>query len=247
MKKYIILLTSFALSIYFYSKKATDLLLIMCLFIMFISMINFDNLLEHAGNVSAATTTVPPNEAIQNLAAMYNTQEIKSTKLNATDSVTTTHINFNENPGQFKENWLNAGGLLVLNGGKGTNLKNGLTVVGDLTVTGNIKSSGDILMEGGKSIKSTGRLHIATENDHIYLLPKGETIVGNEWGGSGNLTVKGAGGNIVRRNQSYRIAGRRGRLDNWANRCADGDKDRDIGMVCEGGHGEPDNGLWRIV
>lgn len=36
----------------------------------------------------------------------------------------------------------------------------------------------------------TGRLHLYSD-EKLYLLPKSETIIGKEWGGSGNLSVQG--------------------------------------------------------
>lgn len=41
------------------------------------------------------------------------------------------------------------------------------------------------------TLTSVGRLHLTSSNNDIYLLPKGETVIGNEWGGTGNLSVRG--------------------------------------------------------
>ncbi len=62
--------------------------------------------------------------------------------------------------------------------------KDGLTIPGDLTVEGNIN------MTGGKSIKSTGRLHIAPE-EMLYLLPKKGTVLAKEMGSTGNIKING--------------------------------------------------------
>lgn len=60
---------------------------------------------------------------------------------------------------------------------------------GDLSMS----SGGDIWMAGGKTVRSSGRLHVAS-GEHIYLLPYGSggtVYVSNAWGGSGNLEVSG--------------------------------------------------------
>jgi hypothetical protein len=68
---------------------------------------------------------------------------------------------------------------------------------GALTMTGNGQPvkldmrGGGIEMDGGLTIHSRGRMHIAGE-ELLYLLNKNGVIVGQEWGGNGNLTVEGS-------------------------------------------------------
>ncbi len=49
---------------------------------------------------------------------------------------------------------------------------------------------GDIRMDGGRTISSTGRMHV-TGGELLYLLNASGVIVGREWGGTGNLQVQG--------------------------------------------------------
>ena len=58
------------------------------------------------------------------------------------------------------------------------------------TSTGDVVHQGDVLMTGGKSIKSSGRMHIAGD-EQLYLLNKNGVTIGKEWGGSGDLRVQG--------------------------------------------------------
>src|SRR5690348_10111540 len=56
---------------------------------------------------------------------------------------------------------------------------------GDLTISGAADPN-----IGWHVLTAPGRLHIAGE-EKLFLLNKGGVIVGNEWGGNGNLTVEG--------------------------------------------------------
>ena len=50
--------------------------------------------------------------------------------------------------------------------------------------------NGDIQMAAAKTFSSPGRMHIYGE-ELLYLLHKSGVIIGQEWGGTGNLTVEG--------------------------------------------------------
>ena len=49
---------------------------------------------------------------------------------------------------------------------------------------------GDIVLSNGKTIKSSGRMYIAGE-EQLFLLNKNGVTIGKEWGGSGDLRVQG--------------------------------------------------------
>lgn len=54
-------------------------------------------------------------------------------------------------------------------------------------------------------------------------------------------------GNYVRKGDDIKIQGRKGYLDNYAERCNSGDKERDVGIMdCGKGHNKASNQLWRI-
>jgi hypothetical protein len=42
------------------------------------------------------------------------------------------------------------------------------------------------------TISAPSRLHIGSDNEDVYLLPKGRVVVGKEWGGTGNMWVQGS-------------------------------------------------------
>jgi hypothetical protein len=64
-----------------------------------------------------------------------------------------------------------------------------LTVGGNTNITGALKSGDHTI---GATLNSPGRMHISPSGDDLYLIPrKGGVIVGNHWGGTGNLTVTG--------------------------------------------------------
>lgn len=65
-----------------------------------------------------------------------------------------------------------------------------------VTAAGNTTSNqtyftNSITLGSGNVIYGQGRLHINPSGD-LYLLPSGQTYVGKEWGGTGNLTVEGS-------------------------------------------------------
>ncbi len=72
-----------------------------------------------------------------------------------------------------------------------------LTVDGTMSAGGTITSGGDINtgrninMPAGHTITSPGRIHISTNSDRLYLLPKDGVHITNDWGGTGNLRVTG--------------------------------------------------------
>jgi hypothetical protein len=71
-----------------------------------------------------------------------------------------------------------------------TDLRGNTTVRGTLVADENIRLAGDLHMQAGKTINSTGRLHISGE-ELLYLLNKSGVVVGKERGGSGTLHAQG--------------------------------------------------------
>jgi len=63
-------------------------------------------------------------------------------------------------------------------------------VVNDLVVKKNLKVDGDIEIGPSKTIKSSGRLHIAS-GEFLYLLPKKDLMITKDWGSNGNVQVHG--------------------------------------------------------
>lgn len=57
-------------------------------------------------------------------------------------------------------------------------------------VDGNLRASGGVTLPGSGTIQSEGRLHI-TGSEILYLLNAQGVIIGQEWGGTGNLVVEG--------------------------------------------------------
>jgi hypothetical protein len=139
------------------------------------------------------------DEAVKNVASLYNSGMATVSNLKATNNVTadismTTPV-------------LQSGGRLHLSGpellfllnksgviiGKEWGGNGNLTVQGDLNASGvstlpnlnagNMNINGDVL--GGK-----GRMHI-TGPELLFLLHKNGVIIGKEWGGNGNLSVQG--------------------------------------------------------
>ena len=71
-------------------------------------------------------------------------------------------------------------------------------MAGTLTVPGGMTLKGDLTFPDANTIKGAGRLHISS-GETLYLLPKTNTIIGKEWGGTGDLVVQGnqaVGGNL---------------------------------------------------
>jgi hypothetical protein len=54
----------------------------------------------------------------------------------------------------------------------------------------NLNVSGDIVLDGGRQIYAPGRLHISGD-EVLYLLNRNGVVVGQAWGGNGNLLVEG--------------------------------------------------------
>ncbi len=180
MKKKILLFAIFALSIYFYNKKSTDFLLIMCLFIIFISTINFSNLFEHAENVSQGTAS---NEAIQNLASIYNSKKM------IVDEIEANKITVKGKTKDFvvQNGWISSSDGINCNG---LNSADYVKAKGSLIVGENDNLK--LIPDGAANatIQAKNRLHIGGD-EYLFLLNKSGTIVGNEWGGTGNLQVRG--------------------------------------------------------
>jgi cytoskeletal protein CcmA (bactofilin family) len=73
------------------------------------------------------------------------------------------------------------------------NIYGGIHSIGNVSITENlsvnkdINLGSDLKMEGGKTIRSTGRLHIHPQ-ERLYLLAKG-TFITSDWNSEGNLIV----------------------------------------------------------
>lgn len=64
---------------------------------------------------------------------------------------------------------------------------------------------GGVEMDGGTTIHSRGRMHIDGQ-EALYLLNRSGVIVGQEWGGNGDLTVEGQLRSVCER-KSYTMDG----------------------------------------
>jgi cytoskeletal protein CcmA (bactofilin family) len=78
----------------------------------------------------------------------------------------------------------------------------------NLSVSKDINLGNDLRMQNSKTIHSTGRLHIHTQ-ENIYLLSKGTTNVSKAWGGNGDLIVdnniNSKGQSVIKNNDELRL------------------------------------------
>jgi hypothetical protein len=65
-----------------------------------------------------------------------------------------------------------------------------INLANNLNVSKDINLANDLKMQGGKTIHSTGRLHIHPQ-ERLYLLAKGNTFITGDWGGNGNVHTSG--------------------------------------------------------
>ncbi len=212
MNKYILLLASFALSIYFYNKGSTDFLLIMFLFIIFIATVSFNNLFEHAENVSQG---VAPNEAIQNLASIYNSKKM------IVDEIEAKKITVK---GKYKDfvvadGWISSSDGINCNGLNSALYVNTNEMKANNKITVGAKNNLEITPEGEQNTIINAKNQLQIINGELFLYAKGGTYVGSPWSDaySGNLIVKGNGGNVVKSDANYYIQSARdsGNKDGW--------------------------------
>jgi hypothetical protein len=152
MKKQLFLLLLLGISYYFYSKKATDSLIIISALILYIIIFHLNEINEIKEHIDG-TIGVSTNEAIQNLASMYNSGTLKATNL--------------ELVGDLK-----VGGKTVLSGNvtldgatqvKNANITGDLTVGGKTTMNSNLILNENLKMQD-KKILSLGDIGMAYSN-----------------------------------------------------------------------------------
>jgi hypothetical protein len=91
-----------------------------------------------------------------------------------------------------RTSWPDGGGYWAANGNNIYNTNTGNVGIGTTNPSAKLHVvGGDIHIEGGRTIYSSGRMHIHGE-ETLYLLNKSGVIVSRAWGGNGNLTVEGA-------------------------------------------------------
>jgi hypothetical protein len=233
MKREIFLLLLSGISYYFYTKKSMDSLIIICLFVLFLLMFKFDSesIKEHA---DGSIGPLPPNEALQSIASMYNSGTLKATNLEITGDIKVGGV------ADIKKG-ININGdviQLVDENGNGTiKTKNRMHIsVGELLYLLNKNGvivgrewggTGDIAIQGNTEIQGNTKVQGSTEVN-------------------GKLIALGDGGNLLKENKLYKIQGKNGELDNFYGRCGSGDKDRDVQLGCGGGHGGEFR-QWKIV
>jgi hypothetical protein len=167
------------------------------------------------------------NEAITNVASIYNGNTLTTDKLVTTGSVTTQNMTVN--------NALTATTATVSDTATIKKLKIGNWIITEDQYGSLVFSRGDFITES----KLGGSAFTFKNDGDMY-------INGNSNGKQiGLLTT--ALGNKINNNQIVEIVGRNGILWNWGTRCGQGDRDRDIGMGCHQKLGGVDDGAWKIV
>ena len=121
-------------------------------------------------NEGLAVEGLTSDEAIKNIASIYNTDKMAVTNLNVTENTNTKTLNVSD---KTNTKILNVGDQLF--------------VAGATSEPGNKWA---INLPVGGTISSQGRMHIGGP-ELLYLLNKSGVIIGKEWGGNGNLSVKG--------------------------------------------------------
>ena len=135
------------------------------------------------------------NESIQNIASVYNKDNLTATNINATGnlqvkgnitngSTTLSGTTLNDT-GRFH---ISSGELLYLLPKSGVIIGKEWGGTGNLQVQGNITNGSTTL--SGTVLNDTGRFHISS-GELLYLLPKSGVIIGKDWGANGNLSVAG--------------------------------------------------------
>jgi hypothetical protein len=109
--------------------------------------------------------------------------------------------------------------------------------------------------QGSEELKLSNNWKITSPNDlRIYDGGNQQTVIhrNNTGNGAWNNVMWNKGRimseekDVVTYGQTISIHGRRGMLDNWANRCNSGDRDRDVGMGCSEGINSDVNWKWQI-
>jgi len=170
-----------------FSKLETWHVCLVVIVLLIITMLIFKDpsIMENMATTSATTTTTTApatitalnNEALQNIASVYNESELTITNLKATQNA---NVGNNLNViGELSTKNLNVTGELIT--------KNIVAVGGELNANGN----GITLGNTGQSVIAGLSRVIISGPELLFLLNKSGVIVGQEWGGNGNLTVEG--------------------------------------------------------
>jgi hypothetical protein len=206
--------------IYFYQKGSLDNLIIVCLLVIFIFV--FFNNKEHLST----------DEAVENIAQMYNNKKLTVTDLDVLGNLTV------KNKAIVDKNLTVHGTSNIHKTAYFNDMKVGhLHLRGDRI--GNPGANCDLQLRGsgwlGWMLYNKDALH----NNGMWM----NQIEINHGPGGADKVFR----NYVKRGDNIRIQGKRGILDNYHNRCNEGDDDRTIQVTCaQGGHGGSEH-IWRII
>lgn len=188
-KKLFFILTLLACSIYFYIQKSTDILIILCLFGLYILYYNnnCDNN-EHLDNVSST----PSLEAIQNISSMFNNNTITATNIKVTGEIQIGDglvLKSSGKNGYIKSPETlhissDTQNIFLLNGEYGKPPSSGKIIVGTAWGgSGNLNVDGSVITGIGHGVKSAGNLVLSSGGDVIVDNAKGSN--------TSDLIVKG--------------------------------------------------------
>jgi hypothetical protein len=131
----------------------------------------FTNKLEHL--------TPQSDEAIQNIASLYNKDKLTIGSLDVTGKANVESVEIGNT--KLGNNSINVGGTII---------DNTKVAVGNSNITNNNITGRKLILNGGSIITAPGRMHITGE-EILYLLNKDGVVISKAWGGTGDLKVTG--------------------------------------------------------
>jgi hypothetical protein len=201
------------------------------------------------------------NEAISNCASLFNGGNGKVQNLEVTGKISmngweiykeghTPHLVIKANNGEWNKD--NTGFFVLTNDGN-IHLNN---TKGKGWIADNIGGiRNEYFKQGSEELKLSNNWRITSPQDlRIYDGANQQTVIHRNNTGDGNWNnvmwnkgrIMSEEKDVVTYGQTISIHGRRGMLDNWANRCNSGDRDRDVGMGCSEGINSDVNWKWQI-